>query len=70
MHRRNLAVCLSASLGIATAAGVVTALPASAADCTSSASRTPSGSWMLIFSGRCAEGVTRHAAGNANGTNG
>src|SRR3954466_10639137 len=31
MQRRNLAVCLAASLGIATAAGVVTALPASAA---------------------------------------
>ena len=31
MRRRNLAVCLAASLGIATAAGVVTALPASAA---------------------------------------
>src|SRR4051794_18079254 len=31
MQRRNLAVCLAASLGIATAAGVVPALPASAA---------------------------------------
>ena len=31
MRRRNLAVCLAASLGIATAAGVGTALPASAA---------------------------------------
>ena len=31
MQRRNLAVCLAASLGIATATGVVTALPASAA---------------------------------------